>query len=225
MENRIFIRIGAGSAIIGAILFMVANILHPRSPNIEVNQAQIETVAASQIWLADHLLLLVGGMLMLGGLVALRRSITSLPGAAWAEFGYVSAIASTGAMVVLVGLDGIASKVVPSSPTALGIGLVIDGTRSNRPATTRSGWAMVQTGVLIFVVGGAFFELLIGLGGRQGDQLFWPILLIAVGAYFLIRRGRLSIGYRRPDTEVESGAEETQGAGDHEPADTPESDT
>jgi hypothetical protein len=100
------------SAIIGALLFIVANVLHPRSPNIEITQAQIETVAASDIWLTDHLVLLVSGLLLLGGLIALRKSITGQPGAAWAEFGYVSALVSTGVWVVLVGLDGITSKIV-----------------------------------------------------------------------------------------------------------------
>ena len=91
-DDRTLIRIGSVSAIIGAVLFMIANVLHPRSPNIEITQAQIETVAASDIWLTDHLVLLVSGLLLLGGLIALRRSITGQPGAAWAEFGYVSAI-------------------------------------------------------------------------------------------------------------------------------------
>ena len=111
-DDRTLIRIGSVSAIIGAVLFMIANVLHPRSPNIEITQAQIETVAASDIWLTDHLVLLLSGLLLLGGLIALRKSITGLPGAVWAEFGYVSALVSTGVWVVLVGLDGIASKVV-----------------------------------------------------------------------------------------------------------------
>ena len=111
-DDRTLIRIGAVSAIIGAVLFMIANVLHPRSSNIEITQAQIETVAASDIWLTDHLVLLVSGLLLLGGLVAMRRSITGQPGAAWAEFGYASALVSTGVWVVLMGLDGIVSKVV-----------------------------------------------------------------------------------------------------------------
>ena len=45
MEQRTLMRIGAVSADVGAIVFAIANIIHPRSPNIEVNAAQIETVA------------------------------------------------------------------------------------------------------------------------------------------------------------------------------------
>ncbi len=54
------------AAIVGAIFFMIANILHPRSPNIEVNEFQIETVAHSDIWITDHVVLWLAGVLMLG---------------------------------------------------------------------------------------------------------------------------------------------------------------
>ncbi len=106
-------------------------------------------------------------------------------------------------------------------PTAFGIGLVISGTRSDRPATTRSGWGMVRSGILIFVLAGTFFELLIGLGGRRGNQFLWPILLIGIGVYFLVRRGRTSLRYR-PDTETEIDAEDAEIEIDQK---QPESDT
>lgn len=114
-EQRTLIRIGSVSAVIGAIIFMIANIVHPRSPNIEVYQAQIETVAHSQIWITDHLFLLMGGFLLLGGLIAVRHSIATGVAAAWAQLGYVSALISTSLWAVLMGLDGIASKAVHNS--------------------------------------------------------------------------------------------------------------
>lgn len=108
-------------------------------------------------------------------------------------------------------------------PTAFGIGLVISGTRRDRPGTIRTGWGMVRSGVLIFVLAGAFFELLIGLGGREGNQFLWPILLIGIGIYFLVRRGGISLRYRR-DTEAEIEPEDAQSLMDQEPAEMPESD-
>ncbi len=109
-------------------------------------------------------------------------------------------------------------------PTAFGIGLVISGTRRDRPGTTRTGWGMVRAGVLIFVLAGAFFELLIGLGGREGGQFLWPILLIGIGVYFLVRRGGISLRYR-PETETENDAEDAQEVIDQEPTEVSESDT
>jgi len=64
---------------------------------------------------------------------------------------------------------------------------------------------------------------LIGLGGRQVDQLIWPILLIGIGAYFIIRRGLTSFRYR-PDNEDENGDEESHRALDSETAEAPKSD-
>ena len=110
--ERALIRIGALSAIAGAIIFMIANIAHPRSPNIEVTRAQIETVAASSIWMSDHLVLFFSGLLLLVGLVAIQRSIPSGPGAAWAQLGSLAAVVSTSVWAVLMALDGITSKVI-----------------------------------------------------------------------------------------------------------------
>ncbi len=110
--NGALIRIGAMCGIIGSVLFMVANIVHPRSPNIQITVHQIETVARSNIWITDHLLLLLGGVLLLPALLALQRSIPTGPGATWAYLGSVLAVVSTSLWVVLMALDGITSKVV-----------------------------------------------------------------------------------------------------------------
>ena len=112
MPERTLIRIGSISAIIGAVILMASNLLHARSPDIEITVEQIKTVAGSDIWVTDHLLFVLGALLMFGGLVALQRSITSEPGASWARFGYLGALVSSGLAVVLGGIDGIASKVI-----------------------------------------------------------------------------------------------------------------
>ncbi len=153
-------------------------------------------------------------------------------GGAFAGGGGSSQMAIPGSMITMTGLIMLVMNVTSRWeawayawaliwPTAFGIGLVISGTRRDRPATTRSGWGMVRSGLLIFVLAGAFFELLIGLGGRQGSQFLWPILLIGLGVYFLLRRGQSSLR-NRPETEGENSAEDARMKIDHEPA---ESDT
>ena len=111
MPERTFTRIGSISAIIGAVIFMAANMLHARSSDIEITAEQVKAVAGSDIWITGHLLFVLGTLLMVGGLVALHRSITSEPGASWARFGYLAALASSGLAAVIGGIDGIASKV------------------------------------------------------------------------------------------------------------------
>jgi hypothetical protein len=106
------IRIGSLCAIVGALLFMAANNVHPRSPNIQITAMQVETVAHSDIWVTDHVLLLIGGLLLLPGLIAIQRSIQTGPGAGWAYFGYVSAVVSTAIWAVLMAIDGFTSKIV-----------------------------------------------------------------------------------------------------------------
>ena len=100
--QRAMIRIGSLCAIIGALVFMAANIVHPRSPNIQVTAFQVETVAHSDIWVTDHLLLLLGGLLLLPGLLAIQRSIPTGPGAAWAELGKSGAVVSMAIWAVLM---------------------------------------------------------------------------------------------------------------------------
>ncbi|MCH8199292.1 MAG: hypothetical protein IIA54_04385 [Chloroflexi bacterium] len=112
MPERTFTRIGSISAIVGAVIFMAGNMLHARSSDIEITAEQVKAVAGSDIWVTDHLLFVLGALLMVGGLVALQRSITSEPGASWARFGYLGAIVSSGLVAVLGAIDGIASKVV-----------------------------------------------------------------------------------------------------------------
>ena len=121
-EHKTLLRISSLAAIVGSIFFMITNILHPRSPNIEVNEFQIETVAHSNIWITDHVVMWLAGVLMLAGLIAIQQSITSKDSLAWAYLGYVSAIISTALWTVLMAVDGIASKMVHSAwaaaPTA-----------------------------------------------------------------------------------------------------------
>ncbi|MEJ7803626.1 MAG: hypothetical protein WKH68_09700, partial [Candidatus Limnocylindria bacterium] len=64
----------------------------------------------SQGWTIIHLVIVLGLILMLGGLVAIRQSIRGPFAAALARLGYVSAIAGVAVGLVLVTLDGVAAK-------------------------------------------------------------------------------------------------------------------
>ncbi len=127
-EHKSLLRISTLASIVGAIFFMIANIVHPRSPNIEVNEFQIETVAHSDIWVTDHVVLWLGGLLLLPGLLAIHHSLTNRNSLVWTYFGNMSALVSTALWTVLMAMDGIASKAthvawshapVPEKKTAL----------------------------------------------------------------------------------------------------------
>jgi hypothetical protein len=108
--NRWVPRMGGLSAIAGAILGMVGNLIHPATSGPGHPEATARVVAQSHIWIPVHLGLLVAFILMLGGLVAIHDSITGgLPGAL-ARFGLAAAIVGATGGVVLVTLDGFAAK-------------------------------------------------------------------------------------------------------------------
>jgi hypothetical protein len=67
-------RIGAVAGIVGSLLAMVGNLLHP-APPIGDPEGVAQTIAQSEIWVPVHLVIVVGLILMLGTLVALSRSI------------------------------------------------------------------------------------------------------------------------------------------------------
>ena len=76
-------------------------------------------------------------------------------------------------------------------PTAVGIGLTLQGERLSQPRVIRTGIYMVESGLLGFVVFATFFELILdlshfGIGPLRGT--LGPAVLILAGLYLLLRR-------------------------------------
>jgi hypothetical protein len=103
-------RFGGASAILGAVLGLVGNLLHPATsgPGHPADTARV--VAESAIWIPLHVVLLVSFIFMLGGLIAIHDSIEGGLAGACARFGLFSAIVGTAGGVVLLALDGFAAK-------------------------------------------------------------------------------------------------------------------
>src|SRR5215213_9279531 len=107
-EGEIF-RIGSVEGIVGTLQAMVGNLLHPATPSGDP-EGVAQTIAESENWVLVHLVIVVGLIIMLGGLVAISRSIEGgLPGAL-AQLGSVAAVAGVTVGVVLVIVDGVAAK-------------------------------------------------------------------------------------------------------------------
>lgn len=73
---------------------------------------------------------------------------------------------------------------------AAGVGVMINGTWSYRPALVVQGRRVATVGLALFLVFGAFFEVLIFRGLIGYAQWVWPVLLIGLGLFLLLRRGR-----------------------------------
>ena len=110
MPERTLTRIGAAAAVLGAVLGLVVNVLHPRVNDPVNTKAFLRQVAESTIWVGDHVGVIFAMLLVTGGLVAVYRSITSGPGAAWARLGFAAALVSAGLGFVTVAVEGIAIK-------------------------------------------------------------------------------------------------------------------
>jgi hypothetical protein len=105
------LRIGSAAGIAGALVGMVGNLAHPTTPAASQDaEGLARTIADSGSWVPDHLVILLGLLLMLGGLVAIARSISSgLPGAL-ARLGSIAAVAGATVGLLLLSIDGIAAK-------------------------------------------------------------------------------------------------------------------
>ena len=103
------LRIGSYAGIAGALLGLVGNLLHPATP-IGDPEGVARTIADSRLWVPDHLAIVLGLILMLGGLVAIAHSIQDGLPAALARLGSVAAVAGITVGLILVTLDGLAAK-------------------------------------------------------------------------------------------------------------------
>ncbi len=114
------LRIGSVAGIAGALLGMVGNLAHPATPAASQDaEGLARTIADSGSWVPDHLVILLGLIGMLGGLVAIARSISirgGLPGAL-ARLGSIAAVAGATVGLLLLSIDGVAAKHLAQAAT------------------------------------------------------------------------------------------------------------
>ena len=76
------------------------------------------------------------------------------------------------------------------APTSIGLGQMLFGSLKGNETLLKNGWQVARVGLIIFAAGFIFFELIIGLHGfglaRLGLPVF-PVIIIAVGAFILVR--------------------------------------
>ncbi len=72
-------------------------------------------------------------------------------------------------------------------PTSIGLGRMVYGSLKGNQATVQAGRRLAIIGGVIFLGGAIFFELLIGLSGISLGGYGWAILLVGLGAFFILR--------------------------------------
>ena len=107
--QRWIFRLGAAAAIVGSLAGMVGNLIHPATP-LDDPPGVARVIADSDAWTPIHLIIVAGIMLMLGGLLALYRSIPGGLAGALAQLGWAAAIVGVTVGLILVILDGVAAR-------------------------------------------------------------------------------------------------------------------
>src|ERR671918_684890 len=102
-EDRRVFRIGGFAAVVGALLGMVGNLIHPVTPIGDI-EGVARVIAESDIWVPVHLVIVLGIVLMLGGLVAIGHFLVILDGVAARQLAQEWASASTENRDIALGL-------------------------------------------------------------------------------------------------------------------------
>jgi hypothetical protein len=179
-EGSIF-RIGSVAGIIGSLLAMVGNLLHPATP-IGDPEGAAGTIAQSANWVLVHLVIVVGLILMLGGLVAISRSIEDGVPGALTRLGSVAAVAGVTVGVILVIVDGVAAKhladaweAAPPEKAAAALRVVLGEEAIN--FALASLFNILFAGVTFILLG-----LAVAWSGEYPGWLGWVAVVAGVGS-------------------------------------------
>ena len=77
----------------------------------------------------------------------------------------------------------------------VGTGIYVMGWYSGDSEQKNSGWRVMKVGLLLFIIFGAFFEMMFS----SFNGLIFPILLILLGVYLVVARSGV-IGGKKPDS-------------------------
>ena len=85
----------------------------------------------------------------------------------------------------------------------VGLGVYLMGLYAGDEGQKHGGARVMRTGFILFVIFGAFFEMLFSAGREPGlRSLLFPVLLILVGGYLILRRLGLFGGRRKSGPET-----------------------
>jgi hypothetical protein len=111
MKQPNFYRVGAASAMVGAVIALVFNLLHPRDTDVFGDYAaEFKLVADSEIWRWDHIMLGLAVAISFIGFIAIGISMFTGPSEAWARAAVIFGTGATAVLLVLLALDGTVMK-------------------------------------------------------------------------------------------------------------------
>jgi hypothetical protein len=105
-------RIGATCAIAGSGVLFIGTALHPLDADPNEAVAAFTEYAADHLWVASHLMQLLGVALMVAALLFLAHQMEAASRTGWARIAAAGAIASLAVATALQAVDGVALKVL-----------------------------------------------------------------------------------------------------------------
>lgn len=84
---------------------------------------------------------------------------------------------------------------------SVGVGIYIMGAWQGNTSRRRAGLKLFEVGAVLFVIFGAFFEIIFSLGAPEGLRGYvFPVALLILGTYLIVRRSGL---LPRPKNDVD----------------------
>jgi hypothetical protein len=180
LDRRIYL-IGGVAAIVGSLMGMVGNLIHPATP-LDDPEGVARVIAESDAWTAIHLVIVFGITLMLGGLVALYQSIRDSRAGALARLGLAAGIVGIAIGVVLVILDGVGAKqladewaIAPQDERATALRIVL--------ANETINFALASSFNIVFA-GATFilFGLAVATSGVYRSSIGWVVVIAGIAS-------------------------------------------
>lgn len=174
-EPRVQARLGALSAILGALLALVVNLLYPIRPDDP--ETLLTLIATNANWGLLNLGLMASTLCILGGLHSLSRVAQEPLARGFARLGMLVALPGAGCMLVGLAVDGYAMKALAD--------LWAGASGAEKVEAFRTAMAMEQVQSALFHTWAALFVgtpfLLLGLSGLMAGGGY-PRWLGAIGA-------------------------------------------
>lgn len=106
-----FFRWGGLAAVVGGVLGIVLNLLHPRTTeDVGSVRGHLEMIAASDLWNFDHAGLALAIAIGMLGIIAIALSMAGGPGDLWARAWLIFSAVSSAVLLVVIAIDGSALK-------------------------------------------------------------------------------------------------------------------
>jgi hypothetical protein len=176
VPDRTLFRWGSWAAIIGGVIALGGNFLHPRPDNFDDPIAgELQMIGETDSWVAIHLGILLGFLLITFGLYALGRSMKGGPAEGIARIALGSLLISTPIAITALLIDGYAMGAIADA-VAIDPAMTVAATAAGEIA-----WAGFM-GLVITALGitPGLFGIAVAKDGGYPAWLGWIAVLFAI---------------------------------------------